>query len=318
MRPGTNPVNGRPRARAVVAVGTGGGITAALTNALADARVEHALREAEATLGRRPARIAIRPVLPPGLSGETPPLAYADPELVEALVTWLGERGRTDVTIAVAGPGGVQTATRVGYKSAVRDLTSDMVTFQYGGLIGEHEVSGCWSGADVRILVAKARTDRQLMYCGAIVSALGAIPKSEALARRFSGAYEIAECAADVLERLPVTLGIIDAWACADESISEGGGGSGRATGSVLASTDLLALDWVLGELMGLDGPELNPVVKAQLVRRGAIDIDRWGDLTEWQPWRNAPAMRSALAQTGAGRRWGSLAGWREVPWTAR
>lgn len=318
MRPGTTVETDPSRTRAVVAVGTGadGDLVDALTTALKDARIGSALDETRRRLGPRATRIVIRPVLPPGVPRQTAPVDYVDPKLVEALVPWLRGRGPAEIAIAVPGPGGAQTARVVGYQCPVVDLTQDTVPLNYGGRIGQHPVSSSWKDADVRILVAKAATDRLLMYRGAIVSALGTIPSSDMMARRFAGAHDIAECAAEVLDRFPVTFGIIDAWHTADDAT--GGHGSARETGAVLASTDLLALDWVLGELMGLDGPQLNPVVKSQLIRLGARDIDRWGNLTEWEPWRNPGVTRSAMVQAGAGRPWGALAGWREVPWTAR
>jgi uncharacterized protein (DUF362 family) len=318
MRPGTTDETDPSRTRAVVAVGTGtdGDLVEALTTALGNARLASVLDETRRGLGPRATRIVIRPVLPPGVPRQTAPIDYVDPKLVEALVAWLRDRGRAEIAIAVPGPGGAQTARVVGYEHPVRDLTRDAAPFHYGGRIGDHPVSSSWKDADVRILVAKARTDRLLMYRGAIVCALGTIPCSDKLASRFAGAHDIGECAAEVLDRLPVTFGIIDAWHAADDASD--GRGSPRETGAVLASSDLLALDWVLGELMGLDGPQLNPVVKSQLIRRGALDIDRWGDLTEWDPWRNPGVTRSAIVQAGAGRPWGPLAGWREVPWTAR
>jgi hypothetical protein len=80
----------------------------------------------------------------------------------------------------------------------------------------------------------------------------------------------------------------------------------------------MLALDWVLGELMALDGPELNPLIREALHRRGPLDLDRRGDLSELEPWRNPSARRVALSDVGAGRWWGAMLRSREVPWTDR
>jgi uncharacterized protein (DUF362 family) len=302
-----------PRHTALVAVGAEDDIASSLTRALEQARAEQAL-DAVGNGERPSCRVVIRPVLAPGAPQEDPPLSYADPVLVEALVEWLRERGWENVTIAVAGPGGCETARRVGYQGEVVDLSSASDPFHYGGLIGDHAAARTWREADVRILVGKARTDRQLLYAGALIGALGCIPDSEQLTRRLPTAYDLARCSAEILEKLPVAFGLVDAWRAADGA----GPPSARDTRAVLASSDLFALDWVLGELMDLDGPELCPVVKEALYRRGAIDIERRGDLTEWTAWSNPGAARAMLSDIGAGRWWGRLTGSREVPWTAR
>ena len=316
--PGTLAREASPRPRARVAVGTGSELGPALTCALAESGLADALDAASAGRDRAQARVVIKAVLPPGTEREPIPLTYCDPELVELLAAALREAGFTTVAIAVPGPDGSATARSVGYQTQVLDLGDRVEKFHYGGLIGEHQAAAAWLCADARILVGKARCDRQLLYAGAMIGALGCVPASKELARRLVSAHDVAMCTADVLEKIPIAFGVIDAWCASDREVSATGTGAAQATHAVLASADLLALDWVLGELMDLDGPDLNPVVKEALNRRGPIDIERLGDVTEWDTWRNPTPLRAALADIGAGRWWGRLAGAREVPWTAR
>jgi len=310
-----------PRSTATVAAGRdedGSSQQVALELALEQSCAEDTLALAAGGRNRGACAVVVRPALAPGASPEEPPLSYADPLLVESLVAWLRGRGWHDVTIAVSGPGGRETALQVGYTSEVLDLASDVAPYHYGGLIGEHDVATAWRDADLRILVGKARTDRQLLYAGAMIGALGCVPDSDRMARELARAHDLGECVSDILEKLPVAFGVVDAWCAADGSGPPASPGQARKPGAVLASADLLALDWVLGELMDLDGPELGPLIREALWRRDPIEIKRRGDLTEWDPWRNPGALRAVLSDLGAGHWWGRLSGSPEVPWTAR
>jgi uncharacterized protein (DUF362 family) len=300
-----------PGVDAVVAVGSGADMAAALATVLDLAGLEAALDAARGKTPRERASVAVRPVLPPGTARGDPPLSYADPALVKSLVERIRPAGWAAVDVLVPGPGGVQTATRVGYSDTVIDLSADTVEIDYRGVVGPHVAARRWRDADVRILVGKYQADRQLLYDGAMVSALGTVPNPEALAGRTAAAYDLAQCARTVWEALPVAFAVIDAWWSADAQRLP------RATERVLASSDLLALDWVAGELIDVE-PALNAVVQEALYRRGRIRIDRRGNLTPLDDWRGVSALRAVLADIGAGHQWGRLLGAREVPWTAR
>ncbi|MHB8690716.1 MAG: hypothetical protein ACYDHH_05680 [Solirubrobacteraceae bacterium] len=200
--------------------------------------------------------------------------------------------------------------TELGFARAqLLDVGGPRVPFRYGPTIGEHPVARAWLEADVRVIVAEARSDRQLLYAGAIIATLGCVPESGQLSHKIASARGLARAACEILERLPVAFGVL------------GGTGAGAAH-AVIASADLLALDWVLGEVIGLDGPGLSPAVSAMVEHRGPIDLDRRGELTEWDVDRWRPPVpgpaRAALADLGAGHPYGRLLGAREVPWTDR
>jgi uncharacterized protein (DUF362 family) len=296
------------RERAAVAVGTGGSIVGALHAALASARIKGALSRPRG----RATRVVIKPTLAPDLDPIRGYRRYVTPALTQAVAQWLRDHGWPNVTIAVSGPNGEDAARRVGYTDPVHDLTSDTDTFYYGGLIGRQRISRTWRDADVRVLVGRALPDPQLMFTGVIATALGCVPASDALAHHLVTGSAIASCANDLLASSPVTFGVIDAW---DRDAGADGPDPHQA---VLASTDLFALDWVLGEVAGLRAPQQAFILAEALQRRGVIDIDREGDLTQWSDWQFPSAGRVVRTDLSAGRWWGGLVGWQEVPWTAR
>jgi uncharacterized protein (DUF362 family) len=308
-----------PPRHALVAVGRSDQAAEALEEALADSNAMEALDEAVGGRERSACTAVIKPTLPPRVVRTDRPLTYAEPALVNALVDRLRSDGWREVGIGVLGPEGIDSAVAVGYRAdALIDLVATTERFHYGGLIGEHDVASAWLHADARIVVGKARSDRQLFYAGAMLAVLGCVPDSSELAGRFAPPYEIAVCAAEILAKLPIAFGLVDALWSADGSGPPSRPGTARRTRSVIASSDLFALDWVLGELLGLDGPELSPVVAEALYRHGAVELTRRGDLESFEGWEGPGDIRVALASLGAGRFWGGLSGAKEVPWTAR
>jgi Domain of unknown function (DUF362) len=291
-----------------VAVGTGGSIVSALHTALESAQIRHALPRPTG----RAARVVIKPTLAPDLDPVRGYRRYVLPALTEALARWLHDQGWSMVTIAVAGPNGEDAARRVGYQDPVHDLTSDTDTFHYGGLIGRHRISRTWRDADVRVLVGRALPDPQLLFTGAMAAALGCVPQSDTLSRRQVTGSAIATCANDLLALSPVTFGVVDAW---DRDGDTDGPAPHQA---VVVSSDMFALDWVLGELAGAQAPEQAFILREALQRRGVVDIDREGDLTEWPDWTFPSPSRAVLTDLAAGRWWGGLVGWKEIQWTAR
>jgi uncharacterized protein (DUF362 family) len=268
---------------AVVAIGTGNAIEPALDRALELAGLD----------GPLTGTIAIKPKLA-GAGART------DARLVELLAARLTARGAARVLVVECGDGKVPLAelARVnGYSGAgyeIVDLAEDAEPFDYGGVIGRAAVGRAWRDADARISFAKNRTHRRLFYSGAMTNVIGTLPEQGALRRR----HALSDCCRTVLDALPLAFALVDAWDSADG----GGGRPRRATQAVLASRDAFALDWVMGELMGLD-PPLNPVVQEGLHRYGRRRLDRRGNTTAWEPWRNPAPLTVALAGIAAGGR---------------
>jgi hypothetical protein len=289
---GASPIAARDRqGRAAVAVGTGDQVIDALDAALRGLDGDSPSPE------RPPGHLGLGKAIAAACGGRDPASASvlvkrgakASPELADAVIARLAELGFAEVQLLETG--------------------GPQVPFRYGPTIGEHRVARAWLEADARVIVGAAAADRQLLYAGAIVAALGCVPDSAQLSRTIASARGLARAACEILDRLPVAFGVL-------------AGTGSAATHAVIASPDLLALDWVLGEVIGLDGPGLSPAVAAMVEQRGPIELDRRGELTEWDlgcwhPSVPGPA-RAALADLGAGRLYGRLLGAKEVPWTDR
>jgi uncharacterized protein (DUF362 family) len=285
---------------AVAAVGTGDDRDAALDRALAAAGLDAALAAAAGERNRAELSVAIKPKL----VGDG---ARTDPALVELLIARLRSRGCERIavveTAAEDGRPLGELARDAGYSGAgyeIVDLAADTVPHDHGGVIGVAPAGRAWLEADVRISFAKNRTHRRLLYSGSMTNVIGCLPGQRALRRR----HALSDLCRTLLEAMPLTFALVDAWDSADG----GGARARRPTRAVLASTNAYALDWLMGELMGVD-PRLNPVVQEGLLRFGRIRVDRRGNLTPWEPWRNPALVTVALA---------GIAGGRRAAWTAQ
>jgi hypothetical protein len=219
---------------------------------------------------------------------ETPP--YTDPVLVGRLADALRGGGFDSVTVVdstqwtpngTGRPPLTDIAATLGYDQTryrIEGLAERGSAFDFGSLLGRRPVATVWLRADYRISFAKCRTDPRCFYATCIANLLGCLPDHGEAGATF---YERAVLVAD---RTPAHFGFLDAW------VSRDGLGSPNLTRSVVASPNLLALDWVAGEMMDLD-PALNLVVQEGLHRWGQIAIVRRGNLTPWHPWRNVARL---------------------------
>ena len=179
---------------------------------------------------------------------------------------------------------------------AVVDSPSpNMTDIDLGGAVGRGRVDVGWNSADVRILAGHNRTHPRWLYGGAMLTVL----------RAFEARGTVPEVCRTALEAAPVDFAIVDAWTSRDRRASQ-------PTHSILASPNAFALDWVVGEKMDVD-PSMNPVVREGLLRWGRIHIDRRGNRTPWDPWKNATPLHAVLADARA-----RIAGGKEVSWSTR
>jgi hypothetical protein len=217
-----------------------------------------------------------------------PPLAL-DHRIVSVLAAADVDRAVLDAlleAIRAAGAGAV----------AVVDCPSpNMTDIDLGGAVGHGRVDVAWSSADVRILAGHNRTHPRWLYGGAMLTVL----------RAFEARGTVPEVCRTALEARPVDFAIVDAWTSRDRRASQ-------PTHSILASPNAFALDWVVGEKMDVD-PSMNPVVREGVLRWGRIRVDRRGNRTPWDPWRNATPLHAVLADARA-----RIGGGKEVSWTTR
>lgn len=324
--------SGDPR-RARVFIETGDDAVAALDRLLERsgllARVIAAAELAGSERASLP--IAIKPNLMVAPGDSAGAADRTDPALVERLTAALAAAGFGDVAVvesAVKGlPPVADVARAAGYSGTgyrIVDLSEEAEPFDYGSVLGAHTAGRTWSRAGFRISFGKAKTQWQSLFAGALANVYGCLPEPDKLARYHGTGHEFHECCVLAADRMPVHFGIVDAWVGGDGRGSHAHARRARATGTLLASDDLLALDWVVGEKMGLD-PNLSLVVQEALLRWGRVEIVRRGNTTEWRPWENVragtvasayllepalrtPAARATMGALGArGRR---LAAW--------
>ncbi|HEX7597050.1 MAG TPA: hypothetical protein VF518_02485, partial [Polyangia bacterium] len=69
-------------------------------------------------------------------------------------------------------------------------------------------------------------------------------------------------------------------------------------TETILASRDLVAVDWVGASKMGLD-PMVSPYMKYAVAEFGKPRIDLIGDASLYRPWVNVPYFITLLAHLG-------------------
>jgi uncharacterized protein (DUF362 family) len=252
--------------------------------------------------GRAAFPIAIKPNLMVAPGAAAGAADRTDPALVERLAAALAREGFGDVAVVESGVNGLppvaEVARAAGYSLTgyrLVDLTGDTVPFDYGSVLGAHVAGRTWSEAGFRISFGKAKTQWQCLYAGALANLYGCLPEPDKLARYHGAGHEFHECCVLVADRMPVHFGIVDAWVGGDGRGSHAHPRRARDTGTLLASEDLLALDWVVGEKMGLD-PNLSFVVQEAMLRWGRVQVVRRGNTTTWRPWDNVPAGKVATA----------------------
>jgi uncharacterized protein (DUF362 family) len=293
----SRPADGRnssPYARqATVHIETGESAATALDRTLERARLLDSVEGALEASGksRERFRVAVKPNL---MSTRG-----TNPALVEGLLAALGRRGYRELALVESRVGAdsrrgvaamAQAAGYTGKGYRIVDLTDEQVAFDYGSVLGEATVGRTWLEADYRVSFAKLKARRRCFYSGCLANLFGCLPEPDKLTHYAGRGHEFYECCVLIADRLPVHFGLVDAWEGADAHRD-----TLRHTGEILASDNIFALDWAVGEKMELD-PQLNPVLQEALLRWGRIEITRRGNVTAWKPWTNVwPATVVAL-----------------------
>src|SRR6187551_1570584 len=200
-------------------------------------------------------RIAIKANIMGAVASGEAEATYTDPQLVESLIGRLREYGFTQMSVVDsrldAGESMTEVAARLGYHAdgyELVDLSEETDPFDYGGVLGRHPVSPTWRDADIRISFAKNKSQWECFYSGAMANVLGCLPEPDKRRWYRGRGHAASECVRTALAALPVHFGLVDAWTSRDGRGRPGRGGKMRQTGAVLASANVIALDWVMGE----------------------------------------------------------------------
>lgn len=227
---------------------------------------------------------------------------YTDPALVEALFGILRQEGFSRFAVVESenvynysyrGRTVRKVAEMCGYTGTgydIANLTEEAVPCDYAGLLGAHTAGRTWMEADYRVSFAKNKTHWQCYYTGCLKNVYGCLPEWDKMlfyhGRRRGKDIEFHDATVEVVERFPVHFGFLDAWVSGDGLTGHVRDASPNPTRMILASENILALDWVAGEKMGLD-PMTNVVVRKAVARWGPVRVERDGDMTPWVRWRN-------------------------------
>jgi uncharacterized protein (DUF362 family) len=243
-------------------------------------------------------RIAIKPNIMTASIRQDPSPVYTDPGLVEFLIARLRERGFADIAVVEArnvydysyqGRSVRAVAEMAGYSAIsyrIEDLTEQREPYDYGGVLGQHFVGRTWRDADYRVSFAKNKSHWQCFYTGCLKNIYGCLPAWDKMKEYHGKRREYYECCILIVDCFPVHFGFLDAWVSGDGFSGHVRDAKPNHTKTIMASENIYALDWVMGEKMGVD-PALNYVVQEAMHRWGAIHITRVGNLTEWHPWTN-------------------------------
>ncbi len=181
-------------------------------------------------------------------------------------------------------------AETAGYRRefyAVDNLTRHAVPHQYPGILGHHYVGVAWKEADFRISFAKNKTHPAGTYTLSLKNLFG----TTVLDNKYLDYHKRMEwdlCVVDMLEAFPVHFGLVDAYWSADGPFGFRGAKRPKKTKTVLASRDLVALDWVGARKMGLD-PMRSRLMRKVVARWGEPSPTVCGPETVYADWRVPP-----------------------------
>jgi uncharacterized protein (DUF362 family) len=247
-------------------------------------------------------QVAIKPNIMTASRPEPDSPVYTDPALVEYLVEVIRAQGFAQIAVVEAenvynysyvGRSVQAVAEMCGYTCngyRIANLTEEKTPLNYGGLLGHHLVGRTWLDADFRISFAKNKTHWQCYYTACLKNIYGCLPEWDKMhfyhGRRRGKNIEFSDAAIDILDRLPVHFGFLDAWVSGDGLTGHVYDANPNLTRTIFASQNIFALDWVAGEKMRLH-PLDNVIMQKAVNRWGTIQVERVGDMTPWAEWEN-------------------------------
>ena len=227
---------------------------------------------------------------------------YTDPKLVEELIAVIRGQGFEQIAVVEAenvynywyrGRRVAKVAEMCGYTGQgyrIASMTEEKTRLDYGGLLGEHVVGRTWLEADYRISFAKNKTHWQCYYTACLKNIYGCLPEWDKMhyyhGMRRGKNIEFSDATIEIVDRLPVHFGFLDAWVSGDGLTGHVRDADPNHTRMIFASANIFALDWVAGEKMNLH-PLDNVVIQKAVQRWGTININRVGDMTPWSGWDN-------------------------------
>ena len=286
----------------LVAITTGSDKFQALDLALDQAGFDEVLDEALGASNKLPGQfsVVIKPNFMVFLSRKDPS-GHTDPELVEHLARRIQAKGIERIFVVETenvlsnwyhNRDLATVAAAAGYGSdlyELADLAEDTIPHDFGGVLGAHRIGRVWAEADFRISFAKNKTHPAARCTLALKNIFGVTPEWNKYLV-YHKHMEWDQVVMDVLDSFPVHFGIIDAWWSADGAFGFRGDKSPVNTATILASRDILALDWMGATKMGLD-PMDSAMIRAAVDRWGKPIFHVQGDTRPYPDWENIPFL---------------------------
>lgn len=229
------------------------------------------------------------------------PSDFTDPQMVDFLVEKLLENGFSDIYMVesqnVLGQwyenrDVATVASACGYNNKnykLVDLTLDAVPHKFDGVLGNHFVGKTWKGADYRISFAKNKCHGANKYTLVAKNIFG-VTTCENKYYEYHKLKEWDTVTVDMIKAFPVHFGFIDAFYSADGAFGFRGDDKPKYTRTILSGKDMLAVDWVGAEKMGLNPME--SVLMNKLVKEfGKPRFKLYGTDELYEDWDNIPPL---------------------------
>lgn len=243
-------------------------------------------------------KVAIKPNFMVFLTKEDPS-CHTDPDLVHHLIGRLHHRSYTDICVVesrcvlskwydnreVATVAAAAGYTGEGYEIA--DLSTEAVKHTFSGVLGDHFVGRTWKEADYRISFAKNKTHPAARCTLSLKNIFGCTTEEN----KYYIYHKFKEwdlTTMDMLDSFPVHFGLIDAFISADGAFGFRGDKTPVPTHRILASKDLVALDWLGATMMGLD-PMSSALIHKAVGKWGHPSFTIEGDTHPYENWKNTP-----------------------------
>jgi len=223
-----------------------------------------------------------------------------DPIMVEYLVERIYEMGFTNITVIESqnvygnwfrNRDVLTVAKAAGYHDnknyRIVDIFEEKVPYTYPGKLGKHWASPTWRDADFRISFAKNKTHFSCYYTMTIKNIYGTTPLQNKFLE-YHKKREITWATIEIIREFPVHFGIIDGVWGSDGFMGIKSDWTPKHTKRIIAGENIIAVDWVGAEFMGLD-PMCSNFMQESINEFGKSEIERIGDLTLYSDWDNVP-----------------------------
>jgi uncharacterized protein (DUF362 family) len=226
---------------------------------------------------------------------------YTDPELVEALIDKIVDRGFTKVSVVESqstygnyyhNREVANVAKYIGYSGKnyrIVDLTIEKEPHNYEGRLGQHWVGPTWRDADFRISFAKNKTHVFSHYTLTLKNIYGTLPLQNKV-KEYHTDREYDWPTIETMKHFPVHFGLIDAFVSADGPFGVIVCNDPKDTKTIIGGENLIAVDYVGAKKMRLDpcDPRVGRFLPLAVEAFGRPERIEWvGDKSYYEPWQN-------------------------------